>query len=102
MDEATKQKVLFAVIAFNATVVLYQIAFNSSPFAFTKLLVGWGYGNGRMMVLYMLFVVKLSIVTLFPTFRFDNQKRSPASGTRKCQSAAFQPRFLGRPDCFPC
>ncbi len=40
MDEATKQKALFALIAFNATVVLYQLAFNSSPFSFPKLLVG--------------------------------------------------------------
>ena len=40
MDEATKQKALFAVVAFNLTVVLYQIAFNSSSFTVGRLLVG--------------------------------------------------------------
>jgi hypothetical protein len=40
MDEATKQKAMFAFIAFNIVVVLFQLLFNSSPFAWTRLFLG--------------------------------------------------------------
>ena len=40
MDEVTKQKVMYSLIAFNITVVGYQFAFNSNPFAWAKLGLG--------------------------------------------------------------
>ena len=40
MDEVTKQKLLFSVVAFNIVVVLYQIIANSNPFSWGRLLIG--------------------------------------------------------------
>jgi hypothetical protein len=40
MDEVTKQKVMYSLIAFNITVVAYQLIFNSDPFVWTKLAMG--------------------------------------------------------------
>ncbi len=39
MDDATKQKTMYAFIAFNITVVLYQILFNSNPFSWLNLIL---------------------------------------------------------------
>ena len=38
MDEVTKQKVMYSLIAFNITVVGYQLVFNSDPFVLPDLL----------------------------------------------------------------
>lgn len=40
MDEVTKQKVMYSLIAFNITVVGYQLVFNSNPFVVSKLVIG--------------------------------------------------------------
>jgi hypothetical protein len=40
MDEVTKQKLMYSVIAFNITVVAYQLVFNSDPFVWAKLAIG--------------------------------------------------------------
>ena len=40
MDEVTKQKVMYSLIAFNITVVAYQLIFNSDPFVWAKLAMG--------------------------------------------------------------
>ena len=40
MDDVTKQKIMFSVIAFNIVVVAYQLALNSNPFVFSKLIIG--------------------------------------------------------------
>ena len=40
MDEVTKQKLMYSLIAFNITVVGYQVIFNSDPFAWSRLAMG--------------------------------------------------------------
>jgi hypothetical protein len=40
MDDVTKQNVMVSAIAFNITVVAYQLVFNSDPFQWSKLLIG--------------------------------------------------------------
>lgn len=40
MDDVTKQKIMFSVIAFNIVVVAYQLVFNSDPFEFSNLIKG--------------------------------------------------------------
>ncbi len=39
MDDATKQKVMFSLVAFNIWVVAYQILFNSNPFSWGNLFI---------------------------------------------------------------
>ena len=39
MDDVTKQKLMFSVIAFNIVVVAYQLLFNSNPFEFSRLII---------------------------------------------------------------
>ena len=41
MDDALKQKVLIAAVAFNLTVVAYQLLFNSSRFSIVGLLLAF-------------------------------------------------------------
>lgn len=40
MDEELKQKILVSVIAFNLTVLIYQLLLNSNPFTVGGLLLG--------------------------------------------------------------
>ena len=40
MDEELKQKVMFSAIAFSFVVFVFQIAANSNPFSFAKLMLG--------------------------------------------------------------
>jgi hypothetical protein len=44
MDETLKRRVMFAIVAFNLTIILYQLIFNSGvfgfPFTWGKLAIG--------------------------------------------------------------
>ena len=40
MDDVTRQKLMFSLVGFNITVVLYQLIFNSDPFSYARLGIG--------------------------------------------------------------